>query len=500
MNKSAIAFTCALFLANVSLADTTIAASKALDARVDVGGNKGGEWCDKQISLKFLTTDGKELSQSAYDQMLPKVQSLLTSQCAKVANVDISRGKTVEKFSYANGEWTSAGSEAVKVAELDNTKPVDSKTEKALDKETKWQDDYFDLLNQGDFKKVVKKFTNNGHFFSYRETGLGFDRTAGYGKFGVYEDIIKNSKIAERKIIDIQRDRDWTKIIVEEKGAYKSDDRNYIYTAKDIYEWNNYHKTVSVINREMLDYQELEVATKEPKNFGHLEQMALLAKTPLENEIYLSYYVAIKNEQTCKQYSRALKSNNLNDINLILSKNEKEAKAYQDKVKSLKEFSLLEESMLSLSRNDYDEQLGGIKLNHQVLKNINPFSIEKACDIQISPFKYATFSSLNVDLIPVTPRMLTPITQDNKYLIDIRFSPVIKEIEGKKIIVISANKVKLTHIKTNTVVVDQTISRNVVNKAFDNYIEVQTKRHIEYDNLSDECKTMKWLGGGKGCK
>jgi hypothetical protein len=91
-------------LAVPAWADFTVATSQKLNAKVDVIG-KDDNWCDTSLSIKFTQTDGSSLSVETYDELLPKVQSLINSQCVQLASARLINGNQQQAYTILSGNW-----------------------------------------------------------------------------------------------------------------------------------------------------------------------------------------------------------------------------------------------------------------------------------------------------------------------------------------------------------------------------------------------------------
>lgn len=86
-------------------ADFTLATSQKLQASVVIA-DKGEQWCDTKLTVKFSQlTSADALSLANYEALSPKVQALITEQCPMATDVQFINGQQRVAYAIESGNW-----------------------------------------------------------------------------------------------------------------------------------------------------------------------------------------------------------------------------------------------------------------------------------------------------------------------------------------------------------------------------------------------------------
>jgi hypothetical protein len=490
-------------------ADYTLAASKKLDAKVDVVGAVDSNWCSDKITLKFSNSAGSTLSEDSYAELMPKVQSLLSSQCSKAVSASFINGSKTDSFVFANDSWAKV--EKSTATQLDDLLPSTNNSPKndsefkdkgkmiSLDGVKFHAEKYISAIKDKNIESV-KSFADKLEYRAEGKTGNSQTFFADNKELFSTESKVLVASYDEKEIVNLSG---MFKVDVTIKVLKKVQNTLVPVDISQELIWfkdskTDKYKIYRVTQMEDVGKPVDESGNLVIQNWGDLETLAYISSTPIENEIYLGYFISSQNKSLCSKYDKVISSGNINEINTFLSAYESKSKSYQDIVKSKKETTLGFIKTFYLNKESYDESIGGFKISFENMTENT--KLKTACSSSNMNAAVNLYISLNINTIPVSPRMLTPILQDQNFIIGIKFKPEVKTYKGKKVFIISSTHTKIIHKKTNTVLVDQDIPSSVSEKAFDNYVQRLEAKQKAYDNLSEECKGMKFLGMGGNCK
>lgn len=519
MKRALLVSVIASFFSSVAFADFTIASSKKLDARVDVVGAKDDKWCESNLSLKFLTTSGKDLSQTAYDELHPKVQSLISSQCAKASNVTFVRGSEKTSYLVKAGDWIAdypKVTEAVtpKVEDKPEVKSEPKSETKAYDKNSKKETKDSPISKETIQLHLTKlseslKAKDTSYFKSMTNKDFfvrnvnGFNGGLKRDEYIVYLNDILNKKFNKIENVSFVIDENvdfWNnkhKVTIEgvanENGGLAKYRLNLTFSMFKNGEDGSYF--IDRLEQKIEVGDQVDSSGNKVVNayWDYKEFLALTAKKPNEIETYIGNYIVLKNNKSCMAFNQA--SEDLKKFNDFIASYEKEALDYKKMVESTKEAKSKYKDTLSLG--EYDEKLEGYKINSIGMVSLNQNATCYANKLE-QPLVNVLVAN-NVQFLKIPLRLANSI-KGEKVTIELTFEPRLTEYKGKPLHIISSKHTKIVHEKSGTVLFDDDIPKSVYKSAADDYLEklekAKKEREANKKKMSaSECEQIRWLGG-----